>query len=172
METILNQFGDAFTPWLVAGKRFNTIVSQANLGIPILGKFLPLVAAIVIPEKISQTKDFMKAIEYRIKQGRAVIIYPEAHVWPFYTKIRPFPDSAFKFPIINKVPSFCMTTTYYKRKNKNKPGIKIYVDGPFFPDTNLTQKEQEKQICEEIYNKMMERSKNSNFEYIEYKKIN
>ena len=46
------------------------------------------------------------------------------------------------------------------------------MDGPFFPDTNLTQKEQEKQICKEIYNKMVERSKNSNFEYIEYKKIN
>ena len=162
--------GDAFMPWFVVDKRFNTVASEANLGIPVLGKFLTMLAALIIPEKISQMKEFMKAVEYRIKQGRAIIIYPEAHVWPYYTNIRPFSDSAFKFPIINKVPSFCMTTTYYKRKNKSKPGIKIYVDGPFFPDVELSQKEQEKQLCKKIYDKMVERSKNSNFEYIEYKK--
>lgn len=130
-----------------------------------------MLAALIIPEKISQMKDFMKAVEYRIKQGRGVVIYPEGHVWPYYTKIRPFPDSAFRFPIKNKVPAFCMTVTYYKRKNKLKPGIKIYVDGPFFPDVTLSAKEQEKDLNKKIYNKMVQRSKNSNYEYIEYKKI-
>lgn len=164
--------GDAFMPWFVVNKRFNTIASQANLGIPVLGKILPMLAALIIPEKTSQTKEFLKAVRYRINQGRAVIIYPEGHVWPYYTKIRPFQGSAFKFPVNNKVPSFCMTTTYYKRNNKSKPGIKIYVDGPFFPDVNLKPKEQEKELCEKIYKRMVQRSKNSNYEYIEYKKIN
>ena len=64
-----------------------------------------------------------------------------------------------------------MTTTYYKRKNKVKPGIKVYVDGPFFADNSLNTKEQEKELCKKVYKKMIERSKNSNYEYIEYKKM-
>jgi len=171
METIHNQFGDAFMPRLVINKRFNTIVSSANLGIPVLGKILPMLAALTIPDKISQTKKFMKSVSYRINQKRAVIIYPEGHVWPYYTKIREFPNSAFKFPILNKVPSFCMTTTYYKRKNKNKPGIKIYVDGPFFANPEISVKEQENELCSKIFETMQKRSLNSNCEYIKYEQV-
>lgn len=172
METIHSQFGDALMPRLVINKRFNTIISSANLGIPVLGRILPMLGALTIPDKISQSKEFMKAVNYRINQKRAVIIYPEGHVWPYYTKIREFPKSAFKFPILNKVPSFCMTTTYYKRKNKSKPGIKIFVDGPFFANPELPAKEQESELCSKIFEVMQKRSLNSNYEFIKYEKIN
>ena len=56
------------------------------------------------------------AIKKRIEQKKCVVIYPEAHVWEYYTKIRPFPSTSFKFPVNCDVPAFCMTTTYYKRK--------------------------------------------------------
>lgn len=130
-----------------------------------------MLGALIIPENISKMKEFLKAVKYRIEQGRAIIIYPEAHVWPYYTKIRPFKETSFNFPISNKVPTFCMTTTYYKRKNKNKPGIKVYVDGPFFSNNSLNTKEQAKELSQKVYEKMVERSKNSNYEYIEYKKM-
>lgn len=162
--------GDVFVPRQIVGKRFYTIASQSNLGIPVIGKILPMLGALVIPDNISQTKKFMKAVEKRIEQKNAIIIYPEAHVWPYYTKIRPFPSTSFKFPIETNSPTFCFTTTYYKRKNKEKPGIKIYVDGPFFPDMSIKPKEREKKLCNNIYNKMLERSKHSNYEYIIYKR--
>lgn len=163
-------FGDVFFPTQVTSKRFYSICSEANLGIPIIGKILPMLGALVIPDSIKMTTKFIMGIQIRISQNKAVVIYPEAHVWPYYTKIRKFADTSFKFPIQMNCPSFCMTTTYYKRKWTRKPGIKIYVDGPFLPDEKLSKKERQSKLCEEIYNTMIQRSKNSNYEYIIYEK--
>ena len=55
-----------------------------------------------------------------------------------------------------------------KVKNRKKPKIVIYVDGPFYPDRSLSEKEQQETLRNEIYNCMLERSKNSNFEYVKY----
>ncbi len=162
--------GDVFIPTQVCGtKRIYGVVSQANLGVAGIGKLLPMLGALPIPDSIKDTKKLYEAIEKRIEQKKCVVIYPEAHVWEYYTKIRPFPKTSFKFPISCNAPSFCMTTTYYKRKFGKKPRIKVYVDGPFIIDTKLTKKENEEKIHKEIYECMINRSKNSTYEYIEYK---
>lgn len=123
-----------------------------------------------IPDTKRKMVEFLKAVKNRINENKCVVIYPEAHVWPYYTKIRPFPVTSFKFPIENDAPVFCMTTTYYKRKFGSKPGINVYIDGPFFTDKKLTKKENQNKLCVDIYNKMVERSKESTYEYIEYRK--
>lgn len=161
--------GDAFNPVRVINKKFYTIASQSNLGTPVIGKLLPMLGALIIPENIGQMKNFIKAVNTRIDEKKAIIIYPEAHVWPYYTKIRNFNETAFKFPVDKNAISFCMTTTYYKRKNKDKPGIKIYIDGPFFPDESLPLKERKRKLSDEIHKTMEKRIKNSTYEYYEYK---
>ena len=62
-----------------------------------------------------------------------------------------------------------MTTTYYKRKFGTKPGIIVYIDGPFITNNKLTKKENEEKICEEIHKSMVNRSKSSTYQYIKYK---
>lgn len=164
--------GDVFIPAYVCNdKRIYVVVSQANLGVAGIGKILPMLGALPIPDSIKDTKKLWEAIKKRIEQKKCVVIYPEAHVWPYYTKIRPFTKTAFKFPVDCNAPAFAMTTTYYKRKLGKKPGIIVYMDGPFMPDNKLTKKENEEKICEEIYKSMVNRSKNSTYEYMEYKSI-
>ena len=64
-----------------------------------------------------------------------------------------------------------MTNTYQSYgKNNNKVKIVSYIDGPFFPDDGLSIKEQQENLRNKVYDSMVERSKNSNIEYIEYKK--
>lgn len=163
--------GDAFAPaWICRGKRINTIVSPANLGIPVLGRILPYVGALPIPGDIKGMKLFTEAIETRVKQKQAIIIYPEAHVWPYYTKIRPFPATSFRYPVEQNAPVFCMTTTYQKRHISQKPKITIYIDGPFVSNASQSRKEQRELLCEEIYTCMCRRSENSNYSYYEYVK--
>lgn len=163
--------GDVFIPGHVCkNKRIYTVVSPSNLGVVGIGPFLPMLGAIPIASNIKDTKKMWEAVIKRIEQKKCVVIYPEAHVWPYYTKIRQFPRTSFKFPVHCNVPSFSMTTTYQKRKLGKKPKITVYVDGPFMPDTNLSEKEKEEKLCREIYNCMNERSKNSTYEYIEYKR--
>ncbi|MGN1221753.1 MAG: 1-acyl-sn-glycerol-3-phosphate acyltransferase, partial [Christensenellales bacterium] len=107
------------------------------------------------------------AVEGRIKKHHPIIIYPEAKIWPCYTGIRPFKTASFKYPVKYNVPCYSMTTTYQKTK-RGKCKIVIYVDGPFYPDSNLTQKENEIMLHDKIYNQMTERAKNSNYESYTY----
>ena len=114
-------------------------------------------------------KNFLEAIKQKTNKGYAITIYPEAHIWPYYTKIRPFKDVSFKYPIQLEKPAFCITNTYQSYgKNNKKIKIVSYIDGPFYPNKELTLKEQQKELRNKIYNCMEERSENSNIEHIKY----
>jgi hypothetical protein len=61
-----------------------------------------------------------------------------------------------------------MTNTYQKRAN-GKVKIVTYIDGPFFPNENLeTINEKKSNLQNQVYNCMVKRSKNSNYEKIKY----
>lgn len=147
------------------------IVNPENVSMKFLGNFVQMLGAIPIPNNIKGMKNFLEAVEKRIKQGHSITIFPEAHIWPYYTKIRPFKSVSFKYPVQLKTPSFCVTNTYQSYgKNNDKVKIVSYIDGPFFPDEGLTLKEQQENLRNKIYNQMVERSKNSNIEVIKYEK--
>ena len=114
-------------------------------------------------------KNFLNYIEYRISKNNSITIYPEAHIWPYYTKIRPFKSVSFKYPVKLDKPVFCITNTYQRRKN-DKVQIVSYIDGPFYKDDSLSPKEAQEDLRNRVYEQMVERSKNSNIEVIEYKK--
>jgi len=163
--------GDAFIPVMaIALRRCYVVASPANMGIPVLGSLLPILGALPFPDSISGLKKLNEAIRLRISEKCCIVFYPEAHVWPWYTEIRHFPAAPFGFPVECDAPSFCMTTTYQKRKNKKKPGITIYLDGPFYPDRSLSKKKQKEQLRDGIYDCMIRRSQNSTNRYVNYEK--
>jgi 1-acyl-sn-glycerol-3-phosphate acyltransferase len=165
-------FADTFIPSVANyPKRNYLIVNPENVSMRHLETFVEMLGAIPIPENKTAMKNFLNVIEKRIKNKSSVTIYPEAHIWPYYTKIRPFKEVSFKYPVQLKVPTFCMTNTYQAYgKNKNKIKIVTYIDGPFFSDEALSNKEQQKALRNAVYDCMVERSKNSNIEYIKYVK--
>ena len=129
-----------------------------------------MLGAIPIPGIKSAMKKFLETIEYRIKNGNSITIFPEAHIWPYYTKIRPFKAVSFKYPVQLNVPSFCVTNTYQSYgKNNDKVRLVSYIDGPFYPDKNCkTMKEKQQNLRDKIYNQMCKRAENSNVEVIKY----
>jgi 1-acyl-sn-glycerol-3-phosphate acyltransferase len=163
--------GDAFLPiWALAPKRAYVVVSPANLGIPVLGPLLPLLGALPLPDSVSGLKALYQAVRLHVENRNCVGFYPEAHVWPWYTGIRPFSAASFGFPVECGAPSFCMTTTYQKRKRGKKPGITVYLDGPFYPDRSLSRVKQKEKLRGEILNCMKRRSRNSTHSYIRYER--
>ncbi len=163
--------GDVFLPVLARpAKRIYTIVSPANLGLPFLGRLLPLIGALPVSGHLGKMKLFTDAVKKRLKEGKCIVIYPEAHVWPYYTKIRPFPDTSFWFPVETGAPSFVMTTTYQKRKRGKRPQITLYVNGPFFPDEELPKKQRQKKLRDEVQDCMKKRCLSNTYEYIHYRK--
>lgn len=163
--------GDVFTPaHICKGKRIYIIANSSNLKVKIVGGLLPILGILPIPSSAGQMKEFMKAVKQRAEERNCVVVYPEAHVWPYYTKIRPFSAVSFKFPVEMKLKTFAATTTYQKRKWGKKPKITVYVDGPFEIDENLSKKENQEKLAKEIYECMEKRSKESTYEYIEYRR--
>ena len=166
-------FADVFIPSLpMYPKRNHFIVNPENVSMKILGNSVQLLGAIPIPNNKNGMKNFISAIKTHIDKGHPITIYPEAHIWPYYTKIRPFKAVSFKYPVQYNKPTFCMTNTYQcYEKNRNKVRIVTYIDGPFFPDTCLNLHEQKNDLRNQVYECMVERSKNSNIEYIKYEKL-
>ncbi len=163
--------GDVFQPARVTGgKRTYVVASPANLGIPVLGRLLPGMGALPIPDSMHNMRRFWDAVRQRYRGNHCVVIYPEAHVWPYCTQIRPFSATAFRFPIEEDAPCFCMTTTYQKRQWGTKPKITVYVDGPFFPDKTVKRKQRQQKLCDAVFDCMQQRSKSSTYAYIRYEK--
>ncbi len=161
-------FGDTLIPSIpIYPKRNFFIVNPENVSMKILGNFVQMMGAIPIPSNLDAMKNFKKAIEKTIRDNHAITIYPEAHIWPYYTKIRPFKNTSFTYPVELDVPAFCMTNTYQRQKN-NKVKIVSYIDGPFFADKTLPKISQKKDLRDKIYNQMVIQSKNSNIEVIKY----
>lgn len=161
--------GDVFFPARVClPKRIYTLAAPANLGIPVIGKILPALGALPIPSGVHAMSGFLAAVNRRLEERKCVVVYPEAHVWPWYTEIRPFPTSAFSFPIDANVPCFCATSTYHRRKRGGKPRMTIHLDGPFYPDESLPRPARKARLRDEIHACMTERSKLSDCRYIEY----
>lgn len=163
--------GDVFGPALYCfPRRMSAIASSSNLGIPVIGKLLPMLGGLFIPDSMGQMKSFMEAIRYHVEKKRCIVIYPEAHVWPWCTFIRPFQATAFRFPVLYHVPAFCMTTTYQQRKHGRKPKIVVYIDGPFLAESGKNNREQQMDLHDRIYACMESRSQMSTCEYIRYQK--
>lgn len=161
--------GDAFMPNMIQKcKDKYIIVHPNNVSIPAVGKVAPSLGAIPLPDDRAAYRNFLAAIEYRIRQKKAVVVYPEAHIWPYYTKIRPFPDTSFYYPIKYGAPVFCFTNTYQKRRHSEKPQIVTYVDGPFFPDENLPLRERTADLRNRVYETMCRRAEKSDCVVIQY----
>ena len=167
-----NPFHDVFGPAMVANRRIFTIISPVNLKIPGIGKFLPMIGGLPLGSTVEEKKAFNEAVDKRLKQKKCLVIYPEAHVWPYYTGIRKFPagDKSFKYATRNNLPVFTMVTTYHKRKKGELPRMEAYLDGPFYPDEKLSEDENRAMLAKKAYDSMVKLSKNSSYEYFEYRK--
>ncbi len=165
-------FADTFIPTIpMYPKGHYLIVNPENVSIKPFCTIIEMLGAIPIPCNREGMKNFLDTIKDKISKKNAIVIYPEAHIWPYYTKIRPFKAVSFRYPAELDVPAFCITNTYQSYgKNNDKIKIVSYIDGPFYADKDLSLKERQNNLRDQVYNTMKERSKNSNIEYIKYMK--
>ena len=163
--------GDAFIPNVYNfPKSTYMVVHPDNISTKGTKNFIMMCGAIPTPTSIDGYRGFLSAIETRINEGASICIYPEAHIWPYYTKIRDFSDTSFAYPVKLNAPVFSATVTYSKRKMFKTPKVTVYIDGPFYPDTNLRVRDAQKKLRDQIYETMTERSKNSTYARIRYEK--
>lgn len=161
------QFFDAGMSKIISPHEAYVMVNPENLHIKGIGWLVRRLGALPVPSNIEQTKKFVKAVDEIVQDKKPIMIYPEAHIWPYSTIVRPFVATSFRYPVKYDVPTFCFTNTYHKRKN-GKVKIITYVDGPFYPNTDLPVKEQIQDLRDRVYQSMVERSKLSTHTFVKY----
>lgn len=151
-------------------KRAYILSSPDATSIKGLKGFVQMLGSIPVPTSDAQYRDFLKAIEYRLNKKNAVIIYPEAHIWPYYTGVRPFLNSSFYYPVKNNVPAIAAVTTFRKPKKEGKrPKFTITFSEPFYPNNNIARKVAQQELRDEVYSYMVDvTSSKDNFKYYEY----
>ena len=163
---------DALIPSTLAPKKKTyVIVHPSNVSMPLLGRITPYLGALPLPDDKAARENFKRAIDRIISDGGTIAIYPEAHIWPYYTEIRPFSDDSFYYPVRYGVPSFCFTNTYQRGRSSRAPRIVTYIDGPFFADRTLPYRMQRAELRDRIYAVMCRRARLSTEERIKYVRI-
>lgn len=160
---------DAFIPTLVTfPKRAYIVTSTDAVAIPVVKILVRMLGGIPLPTERKGMIPFFGATKSLAEHHSVVMIYPEAHIWPYYTKIRPFKDSSFRYPVQTHLPVFCLTNTYQRGKREDVPQIVTYIDGPFYANESLPAKDQKRMLRDQVYKTMCERAKNNTVELVRY----
>lgn len=170
-----NAGADPFVPSYVAfPKAPYVVVHPNNVSMPIVGPVMHYLGALPLPDDKEAMRHFTEAMKLRIAQHKPVVIYPEAHIWPYYTDIRPFKDTSFHYPISLGVPVFCFTNTYQKKRLGFGPRMVTYVDGPFYPRTckedgsPMKPREQRQELRDRVLETMRRRAQNNTVCKVKY----
>jgi 1-acyl-sn-glycerol-3-phosphate acyltransferase len=167
-----NPVADALIPSMLAFPRdARVIVHPNNVSMPVLGRLTPYLGAIPLPDDREAMKNFQGAVKKVVDGGNALVIYPEAHIWPYFTGIRNFRDASFRYPAADGRPVFCFTNTYQKKRHGSGVRMTTYVDGPFFSQAQqASMPEKRASLRNQAYKAMKLRSLNNTVELVRYVK--
>lgn len=161
--------GDAYCPGLLTWPKKAYIVAGADaFSIRGIRRIVEDLGGIALPYGKKGFKDYSQAMRRHAELCHIVTLYPEAHIWPQYTGIRPFKSAAFHYPAETGKPVFTFTTTWQKRKLLPGARTVVYVDGPFIPDMELPMDKRKELLRDQALEAMTNSAKNSNYEKIHY----
>ena len=149
-------------------QRVNIVGFSDALNIPVAKYFVRGLGILPISSNPRKNKKLCDAIKFYLDKGQHILIYPEAHIWPYYTGIRPFLSTSFHYPAKYNVPIVPMCTTYRKGLF-NKPKETIYIGKAIYPKEELSIKENKEYLRDACYNYMVNISSSINqYKYVNY----
>lgn len=166
--------GDAYIPQAAINpfRKTYVIANPDAISIKGLRVIVQMLGAIPLPDINSDkagTKAFLEAIDTHVKGKKCIAVYPEAHVWPYVTFIRPFKSNNFHYPVKHNVPVIAMTTTFRKRLLFKTPRVVITLSKVFYPNNTLSVASAKEELRNSVYDFMVKEANNpKNYTYIKY----
>lgn len=161
---------DAFKyqAYVIPSKRVNIIGYSDTLSLKFVGKLVRGLGYIPIPHDLHNMGKMEDYIKECIKKKQYILIFPEAHIWPYYTKIRNFKDVSFHYPASIHAPIIPMVTIW-RGNDKHKPKQTIVIGKPIKPFKGESLKVNKEYLHEQCLLQMKAISeKYSQPEYIKY----
>ncbi len=157
-----------YQAYVVPSKRVNIIGYSDTLSLKIVGKLVRGLGYIPIPHDLHNMKKMEDYIKQCIKKKQYILIFPEAHIWPYYTKIRNFKSVSFHYPASMQAPIIPMVTVW-RGNGKRKPKQTIVIGKPIKPFKGESLKVNKEYLHEQCLLAMKAISeKYSQPEYIKY----
>lgn len=133
---------DAFISHVFIGvPRRTYIVSNADpVRIPFIRFLVEMLGVLPLPNSKLNYRNYYKAMEVYVKKGSVISIYPEATIWPYYNKMRPFSKASFKYPAMLNQPIVIGAETFRKPKffKGIKPRMNLTISKVIYPDSKKT----------------------------------
>lgn len=133
-----------------------------------------MLGAMPVGYDLESMKKMISAIKVRYRQGECITIYPEAHIWPYYTGIRRFKSASFAYPLQLDAPVVAMVVTFRRRRGLSRlffkhPCVTVYCSKPMYANPDLGRKAAKQDLCDRVYTWMKETAESHNeVEFIHY----
>lgn len=152
-------------------KRVNILGYSDTLNLPVVRNITRALGYLPVPLEgdMKNLIALSNACDFYINKKQFVLIYPEAHIWPYYTKIRNFSAGSFIYPAKFNTPIIPSVTTYRHVWYSKKPRQTIFIGKPIYPDSSLSLSDSKLQLhdaCLKAMNEMSNRYKQQ--EYLKY----
>lgn len=167
------QIVDAWTVqcYVLPVKRGYILADSDAISIPGIRPLVMMLGCLPIPD-LAHKDAFVEAVNYRYHERRAIVIYPEKHIWPYSTHIRPYPDDSFVYPASLGAPVVAICTTYRPHHlfpKRRPPKMTIHVSKPMYPDMDKSLAERKKDLRDRVYDFMLDWScEEENLEWVSY----
>lgn len=150
---------DAFTPMLLAFPHQNKIIANPDaVSIKGLKTIVKMLGTIPLATNTAGMVRCIKDVDYCHRRGEYITVYPEAHIWPYYTGVRPFEATSFRYPVKDGAPVVVFFTAFSKPEGMTalyrKVRMTVYVSDPMYPDMSLAPKEAQKELRNRVYDFM------------------
>ena len=156
------------------GRRVNILGYSDSLSMPIVRNLCRALGFLPLPLKgdLKNSIALADSMDYYVREKRQyVLIYPEAHIWPYYTRIRSFRDGSFNYPAKSNAPVLPVVTAWRKPLIGKIPRQTLYILDPIFPQEDKTVVENKEYLHKEALRAMQEFANDTpQYEYIKYVK--
>lgn len=139
-------------------KRNYIITLKDAVEVVVAKHFTKALGAMPLPDNAKGLANLSNSVDFYLKRGNTVTIFPEACIWPYYTKLRPLAPANFHYAVKSNKPvvPFCITYRYAKGKNNlsKKPKINVTILEPIYPDTTVSQVEAKNKLAKQTEDAM------------------
>ena len=109
-----------------------------------------------LSSNMATMKEFLEGVDYQLKKGHFVLVYPEQSLWWNYRKPKPLKPGAFTFAANAEVP---VVPIFICMEDSDKIGpdgfpvqaMTIFIDKPIFPDLSKNHFANAKAMMNENY---------------------
>ena len=159
-------------------KRPYILTDKNSVTLPIVKPIIRSLLAVPIPDGIAPYKNFVKSLDSELSRGKSLLVYPEGTLWPYFPRIKPFKNGAFRFAVKNNLPvipivlSFRKPSGFYRMFGRKVPFLNVDILEPIYINTENSQKDEELRVNDLVHEKMSEtmNAKNS-YIFIDKKRL-